>query len=135
MAHFDNLSVYTKNGTKMIDSIDADENWHIVGATGEPAFQNSWTNVGGDTIAPTAFRKDAEGVVHIIGYVTGGGGATYIFTLPIRYRPSIPVNALIFGLTGNSAVADIRIYPTGEVYMAGVLNTLIPLSIHFYTDN
>ena len=40
-----------------------EEPWHLVGGTGEPAFQNSWANIGGYT--PARFKKDSTGWVCI----------------------------------------------------------------------
>lgn len=56
-----------------------------VGAAGEPAFQNGWTNFG----APfgTAGYYKHEGRVYLTGLVKGGALAT-IFTLPAGYRPA-----------------------------------------------
>lgn len=69
------------------DPIPAD--WHYVGDTGEPAFQNSWANSGG-TYAPMRFRylptqDSATGApgIEIQGSVTGGTSGTAIFTLPV----------------------------------------------------
>jgi hypothetical protein len=62
----------------------APEAWREVGATGQPAFQNSWANLGGSSTA--AFFKDLSGVVHLKGMVTLGTAAS-IFTLPVGYRP------------------------------------------------
>jgi hypothetical protein len=63
---------------------DVGEDWHSIGAAGEPTFQNSWVNFGGN-YAAAAFRKDAFGWVHLKGVVkTGTIGAT-IFVLPAGY--------------------------------------------------
>lgn len=57
------------------------EDWHEIGATGEPAFQNSWVNASGRT---TKFYKQLDRV-YIEGSVTTGTGVA--FTLPEGYRP------------------------------------------------
>lgn len=64
------------------------EAWHIVGDTGEPAFENSWANRSSGDDADAAFYKDAFGVVHVKGTIEGGANATTVFTLPSEYRPS-----------------------------------------------
>lgn len=61
------------------------ESWREVGTAGQPAFQNNWTN-GTASFHSAAFYKDALGVVHLRGLVTGGT-APAIFALPIGYRP------------------------------------------------
>jgi hypothetical protein len=62
------------------------EGWHEVGTTGEPAFQNSWQNSGGN-FETVAFYKDREGVVHLKGSATGPNNMI-IFQLPAGYRPA-----------------------------------------------
>lgn len=61
------------------------EDWHYVGATDEPAFQNSWANASG--LPKLAFRLREAGVVDIQGTVKSGTAVT-VFTLPEGYRPS-----------------------------------------------
>lgn len=66
------------------------EPWHIVGATGEPAFQNGWTNLAsGFSVA--RFFKDPHGVVHLDGLLSAPGAVgndSIPFTLPAGYRPA-----------------------------------------------
>jgi hypothetical protein len=74
----------TANTAATANSLAPPENWHLVGAPGEPGFQNSWHNFGG-TWARAAFYKDHEGIVHLKGLVTGGTSGT-VFQLPPGYR-------------------------------------------------
>ena len=61
--------------------------WHEIGAPGEPAFENGWTNSG--LFAPTAgYYKDPFGVVHLKGMINSGNVNTAAFTLPVGYRPA-----------------------------------------------
>jgi len=74
--------------------------WHYVGATGEPAFQGSYSNQ--DATKRLRFRKDLQGNVTITGTVliTGAGSPT-IFIIPSQYLPSEEFNgALIDGVDG-----------------------------------
>lgn len=64
------------------------EGWHYVGEAGEPAFENSWANVGTSGIPKLAFRIREAGIVDIQGTVTGGSSTNRIFTLPEGYRPA-----------------------------------------------
>ena len=71
-----------ENGVHPVWGID----WHNVGASGEPAFQNSWANVG----APyqvCRFGKLPNNELWIEGRITGGAIDTVAFTLPVGYRP------------------------------------------------
>lgn len=62
------------------------EDWHYVGATDEPAFENSWGPDSG--FMSPAFRIREAGIVDIYGKFGGGSSATVAFTLPEGYRPS-----------------------------------------------
>jgi hypothetical protein len=65
------------------------EAFHNVGASGEPAFQNSWQNNAMTTYGyPAGFYKDRVGVVHLVGRIVNGSGNTVIFQLPPGYRPA-----------------------------------------------
>jgi hypothetical protein len=76
------------------------EDFHIVGDTGEPPFENSWTNFGaGRTTA--GFYIDTTNVVHLKGSITGGASGTTAFTLPAGYRPAA---TLLLSVTSGSGV-------------------------------
>lgn len=62
------------------------EPFHVVGAAGEPAFVNGWTNLGG-AFATAAFCRTPDGLVLLRGRIAPGA-ATPVFTLPAGYRPS-----------------------------------------------
>ncbi len=71
-------------------SIAPPEGWHLVGAAGEPVFQNGWKNstpvpVGPETVA---FYKDRVGVVHLRGAVMGGVAGKVIFQIPPGFQPA-----------------------------------------------
>ena len=65
----------------------APEDWHLVGAAGEPPFLNDWAN-GGSGFAPLRFYKDQLGIVHIQGTIATPGITNHVFTLPPGYRPA-----------------------------------------------
>ena len=87
---------------------NSDLAWHEVGAVGEPAFQNSWSNyaTGYNTVA---FRKDAFGFVHVKGAATGGTAGVAVFTLPVGYRPALisyfATPGAFISVTGAGAIA------------------------------
>jgi len=62
------------------------ETWHYVGGVGEPAFENSWANLGFGQ-QKCAYRKVGSRVF-LVGAATGGADGTTIFTLPSGYRPT-----------------------------------------------
>ena len=69
------------------NSVAPSENWHEVGAAGEPGFLNNWKNVQVPVYETAGFYKDHEGIVHLKGFV-GGGSDEAIFLLPSGYRPA-----------------------------------------------
>jgi hypothetical protein len=70
-------------------NVAAPEAFHNVGASGEPAFQNSWQNIATTTYGyPAGFYKDRVGVVHLVGRIVNGSGNSFIFQLPPGYRPA-----------------------------------------------
>jgi hypothetical protein len=71
-------------------AIRAPEAVHLVGAPGEPAFQNGWAIFSSSNLGPVGFYKDREGFVHLTGdarHDTTSGCGTILFTLPAGYRP------------------------------------------------
>lgn len=93
--------------------LGGDADWHEVGESGEPVFQNSWGNYGG-IYATLAFRLDASGYVHLKGRATGGADDTIVFTLPVNYRPA---KTRVFN-TEMEAAGRIEINVDGEVTLA-----------------
>ena len=87
----------------------------LVGATGEPPFQNGASAAGGGVLDP-GFWKDPFGTVHLQGTLVVITDAP-AFTLPAGYRPageaSFPVTDNV-GDTGH-----IRVDPDGDVQLLG----------------
>ena len=72
------------------DSIPQAEPIRLIGAPGQPGFENGATNIPGEpglSIQPAGFYKDAFGIVHLEGFVKKGSSGV-IFTLPSGYRPA-----------------------------------------------
>jgi hypothetical protein len=73
------------------DSIPPAEPIHLIGAPGEPAFENGAVNnpvkFGPLRFSPAGYYKDAFGIVHLEGVVKVGT-FPIIFTLPPGYRPA-----------------------------------------------
>lgn len=66
---------------------------HLVGASGEPGFENGSFNFPGAegiSFNPVGFYKDHEGIVHLQGIAEGGSstGVASVFTLPPGFRPA-----------------------------------------------
>lgn len=105
------------------------EDWHEVGATGEPAFENSWVNFGSSaTVA--AFYKDPFGMVHIKGQVAGGTLDASIFTLPTGYRPS--ENYRFATMQSSTGSVRLVVQTDGSVHTGGAtVNTSQTINCSF----
>jgi hypothetical protein len=95
------------------DNIAPPEDWHEIGASGQPGFVGGTTNYGAltpNTNAETAgFFKDKEGIVHLKGLVktaNSGPNSGLLFYLPEGYRPGskklLLENALCTTYSGGS---------------------------------
>jgi hypothetical protein len=90
----------------------AQEPVHLIGATGEPPFENGWTNFG-TTFSSAGFWKDSFGVVHLQGTIKNGAGATTAFTLPVGYRPAQDLFMPV--ATGATTAPYVYLRTTGAV--------------------
>lgn len=86
--------------------------WRYIGATGQPAFENSWVNFDGTRTA--RFYKDTLGTVWLDGYIKDGSAlGTSAFTLPAGYRPGRTIDMACISNTGLHGMATIS--TTGTV--------------------
>jgi len=96
------------------------EAWHLVGAGGQPAFQNSWVNYDAAQV-PAQFMRDPFGFVHIEGIVKNGTSSTaVIFTLPPGYRPLFRQR---FSWISNNLWAYGSVDSTGDVLLQTAAST------------
>lgn len=102
------------------------EPWHNVGATGEPAFVNGWTNYNASSYQPLRFFKDPHGMVHFMGVVGASPvsiSSTTMVTLPAGYRPSMYMEYPLRFWNGTSNVLGIlAIGSNGVVNLYGSTN-------------
>lgn len=94
------------------------EDWRLVGAVGEPAFQNSWGNIGTPE-APVSFAL-CGGFVHLRGGFAGGTANSVVFTLPVGYRPAFQQEMVIPTTTSTSYAIVVVGTDGGVVYKATV---------------
>jgi hypothetical protein len=85
---------------------------HLIGAAGEPAFQNGWTNFNSATWSNAGYWKDPTGVVHLTGTLNGANANTIVFTLPAGYRPAL--NQFMAAANGQTAMS-FEVMTTGDV--------------------
>lgn len=109
----DNVQGFTKEITTANASTSTTSSgWIVIGASGAPAFQNSWTNIVSDT-PPCRFQRVGN-VVHVELAVTGGAPSSTIFTLPAGYRPGFKL--YITGRAGAGSVATGLVDAGGAVF-------------------
>lgn len=105
------------------EAVHRTEPWRVVGASGQPAFENGWQNYHlGSGFQVARFFKDGFGVVHLEGLVNRGVSAmtanTVIFTLPSGCRPD---GTLLFAANaaGGSGMTHTRVdvFSSGTVRM------------------
>lgn len=87
------------------------EEWHYVGATGEPAFESGWENAG--TMSDLAFRLQSSGEVRVYGAILDNGASGAVTTLPEGYRP----DAGTYGLITVSILDTLGAYRGGLVFV------------------
>jgi hypothetical protein len=96
---------------------DRSSPWINIGATGAPAFQNSWTNLGGGW-SVARFMRDAAGIVIIQGLVANLNTATTttLFVLPDGFRIGDDniFNLISFNGTIHRHV-ECQVRPNGEI--------------------
>jgi hypothetical protein len=106
-------------GTYPNPGLASAESEHEISSTGEPGFQNTWTNYDPVNYEKAAFYKDPYGVVHLKGVVASGSTGTG-FVLPAGYRPAL--TALFGNVSGDYVGVD----PNGQVRIVGS-NAVRPL--------
>lgn len=86
--------------------------FHDIGATGEPAFQNGWVNWGAPNF-PAGYWKDPFGFVHLRGVIKSGTVGSAAFTLPPGLWPSATAGPFI--VMSNGAAGRIDVGSDGTV--------------------
>ena len=87
---------------------------HIVGNSGEPAYQNGWTFYNSPW-EKSYFCKTADGVVTVSIMVKSGTVNGTIFTLPVGYRPA--------GRVSGAGVQDGQVCVLVDISQDGAINT------------
>ena len=109
--------------------------WHEVGATSEPAFQNSWTNYNSYLVSPfyatAGFYKDSQGFVHLKGLVRSGTIGAVIFTLPVGFRP---LERHILSSISGAGATRMDVHANGEVQHGGSSNDWVALDLTFKAE-
>jgi hypothetical protein len=72
---------------RVATDIAAPEDFHRIGAPGEPAFNPQCRSLPTSTYEPVGFYKDREGLVHLRGAFSCDGAGQIAFNLPPGYRP------------------------------------------------
>tara|TARA_R110002033_G_scaffold60198_3_gene110281 strand:+ start:1955 stop:2746 length:792 start_codon:yes stop_codon:yes gene_type:complete len=91
------------------DMVKLQSDWHVVGATNEPAFKNSWTD-NSPTYGKLMFKKQ-NGFLYIKGRAKEGTGTsgTVVFTLPDEYIPTTYISIKMLKPNAVGIVSQMRI--------------------------
>jgi hypothetical protein len=89
------------------------ESFRVVGAPGQPQFENSWSN-DPSTGSPAAFYKDPLGIVRLRGIIEASASGNSAFFLPPGYRPGSG-EVLQFDGANTAKASSVVILSTGEV--------------------
>ena len=104
---------------------------HVIGASGQPAFESGCAVPEGEFIAP-GFYKDAFGEVHLRGFARCPFSNPTVFTLPPGSRPTAFTFFIV--ATGNTPPAEtLEIAPSGKVELAGTKEASLE-GVSFRTD-
>jgi len=80
--------------------------------TNAPALATGWSNASPTNRTSAGYWKDAQGAVHLQGYVGySSGGSSLIFTLPAGY---VPTRAQILTVTTNTGVGSVLVNQLGS---------------------
>lgn len=123
-----------------INELYQPEAWHEIGATNEPAFQNSWANEGTAGNETAAFRKTPQNELKLKGYIDSGTitDGTVLFTLPAAYRPTNTARRAGMFISGGAENSyKIEVQPDGDVAIYGVSGStpVISINISIVLDN
>jgi hypothetical protein len=100
-------------------NLQAPEAFHVIGAAGQPGFENGFANFGG-TFETAGFYRDRQCRVWLRGVVSGNPGTA--FTLPVGFRPP---ESTFTAVPATAEHGNAQISTTGQVTLgaaAGVKN-------------
>lgn len=90
------------------------EGWHYIdatgGSTGEPQFENGWSNLEAGPGGPfqrAAYRIDQNGIVHLTGLIRGGTIDQIAFTLQGKYCPFFQKPFLVLSDDGTARPSSV----------------------------
>ena len=84
------------------------ETAHVVGAVGQPAYENDWTPPLAATDESLSFYEDPWGIVHLQGSANRTSNAAgVIFTLPDGYRPAKDLWFSAYGAFSSAAFVKV----------------------------
>lgn len=116
----------------LYEYVYSERSWHEIGASGEPALQNSWANEGAAGSETAAYKRNRD-TLYIKGLIDSGTitDGTVIFTLPAGYRPNNVIKVAGMYVQGSAENAyQLEIQTDGDVAIYGVSGASPVLSIN-----
>ncbi len=95
-------------------------------------FRNGWHNFG-HGFAVARFCKDAFGVVHLEGVITGGTADTTAFRLPTADRPRAAHAWAVAAGGSPPSLEDVNVFSTGDVFLNGTADPVALDGVSFRT--
>lgn len=99
-------------GLKGRVTFPGDPDFHLISATGEPAFTNAWVNWGAPNFA-AGYWQDPFGFVHLQGVIKTGVVGSAAFTLPPGLRPAATAGP--YAVVSNGALGRVDVGADGTV--------------------
>ena len=107
----------------------ADTAWRIIGAAGQPPFENGYAQW--DSQRVPRFRRLANGAVMFGGILrTPANPALTAFTLPVGYRPAASLGDLTFWVNATQQPSLCNINAAGQVYLTAAASPLNPVPVN-----
>lgn len=118
------------------------DKWHVIGASGEIPFLNSWVNFSGSGYTVAQYIRDQTGLVRIEGLVGAGttpigqsGTTGAMFTLPAGYRPLGTLRRITAANGTTAPMAHLNINADGGIGVAlfpsGATNLYVSIDVTF----
>lgn len=92
--------------------------WRLIGGAGEPAFENTWSNLGGAYETAAYFKHPLTDIVYLRGVIRLGATGVPSFVLPVGCRPPARWFHAAIGYGPGAQLYQVDITADGEVIVS-----------------